>query len=585
MRKLAAFILFAALRMPAQQQYVPGPDSQPHDGVPKGTVTRGLILAPGKYYPGTPHNYATYVPAQYDPAKPCAFMIVMDGGTGGNTPVVLDNLIAKGDVPPTIGIFVNPGVLPALSETAQSRRERIFEYDNISDRFSKFLLEELIPEVGKKYNLSKNPDDRLLVGTSTGAVGAFVAAWHRPDQFHRVLSWIGTYVSMKGADTFPAMIRRTEPKPIRIFLQDGKNDHISADQPFGVFYGGSWPINNELMYQAFQFAGYDARLEIGDGGHDGRQAAAMMPEALRWLWREYPKPIVVREPPAIGKPGWEPRGQVYAIVSADKPWEKVGAAHQNLTGPSVDKNGNAFYADRSKIYKADASGKETVFRDNAPGLSAVRVGADGRVYAADLAKKRIVSYGAQGDEKVVTSGVSATDLVLTAKNEIYFVDTAAKSVGYVDAGGKKRMMPVEIAKPSALSLTIDQAMLVVGDGDTRYSWSYQLAKDGSIQNGEPFYRLDLPEAAPASDVAGVTMDAIGQVYFADASGIQVCEQNGRCGALLAKPELGTLGGIAMTSANDGNYLYASEGGQMFRRAVKRGGVDVATPVKPPNPPL
>lgn len=588
MRKLALFALGAAALLRAQD-YALGPDSQPKDGVPKGTVTRNLRLEPGRYYPGTPHTYATYVPAKYDPAKPTAFMVFMDGsGAIGNQQrvnVVFDNLIAKGELPPMIGIFVDPGVLPALNDSAQSRFERIFEYDNMSDRFSNFLLEELIPEVGKKYNLSKNPDDRGLCGVSTGAVAAFVAAWHRPDQFHRVLSFIGTYVSMKGADAFPAMIRRTEPKPIRILLQDGKNDHILPGQEFGVFYAGSWPINNQLMYEALQFQGYDARLELGTGGHDMRQGSAMMPDWLRWLWRDYPQPIVVHEPAAVKTPNWESRGQVFAIVSADKPWEQVGAEYQNLAGPALDASGAAYFADRAHIYKAGTDGKVTVFRDGVSGITALRAGADSRLYASDLSKKRIVSYGPGGDEKVFASGLSANDFALTAKGEAYFVDAQSRSIGFIDSKGQKHSITTELLRPAAVSLTPDQAMLLAGDADSRFSWSFQIGKDGIPVNGEPFYRLDLPETAAGSGVSSVTVDSTGQPYFADSLGIQMCEQNGRCGAILNKPERGTLRGIAFTSAKDGNWLYAAENGKIFRRPSKRSGVTAATPVKPPKPAL
>ncbi len=223
----AVLLAVAAFGLHAED-YTLGPDSQPHDGVPKGTVTK-FILAPGKDYPGTPHNCALYVPAQYDASKPTPFMIFLDGsqalGDGMRVPVVLDNLIAKHDLPPMIAIFVDPGILPVVSDPShgsQNRYNRIYEYDSLTPRFSDFLLNELIPEVAKTYNLSKNPDDRGLSGVSTGAVGAFMAAWNRPDQFHRVLSLIGTYVSMKGADALPALVRKTEPKPIRIFMQDGR---------------------------------------------------------------------------------------------------------------------------------------------------------------------------------------------------------------------------------------------------------------------------------------------------------------------------------------------------------------------------
>jgi gluconolactonase len=241
MRRLTLAIFFAAACLHAQD-YSLGPDSQVQPGAPKGTVTR-LKLEPGKFYPGTPHNYAIYVPAQYNAAKPAPFMIFLDGsgvlGNNGRVPTVFDNLIAKGDLPPLIGIFIDPGVLPTTSPLAQNRYERIFEYDSISGRFARFLVEEVIPEVAKKYNLSKDPSDHAISGVSTGAVGAFIAAWERPDQFRRVLSFIGTFVAMKGADTLPALIRKTEPKPIRIFMQDGRNDHVVSGQPYGTFYAGS----------------------------------------------------------------------------------------------------------------------------------------------------------------------------------------------------------------------------------------------------------------------------------------------------------------------------------------------------------
>jgi len=573
------------------QNYALGPDSQPQTGVPKGTVTK-YQLAPGQFYPGTPHNYSVYLPAHYDAAKPAPFMIFLDGsGALGNNmrvPVVFDNLIARHDLPPLIGIFVDPGVLPALSDQAQNRFERIFEYDSLSGRYARFLLEELIPEVGKKYSLSRNPDDRALSGVSTGAVGAFMAAWNRPDQFHRVLSLIGTYVAMKGADGLPALIRRTEPKPIRIFLQDGRNDHIVAAEPFGTFFAGSWPINNQVMFEAFEYAGYDVKLEIGEGGHDTRQGAAIMPEALRWLWRGYPDPIVVREPAAKSQPGWDPRGKVYSTVSADRPWEQVGETYGAVTSPASDRDGNVFFADAgaNRIYRSGPDGKVTLFQGNASGATALRVAPDGRLYASQPGRKRIVSYGPGGDEKVAAQNVEASDLAITAKGAVYFADSVHKTVGFIDASGHSRDVYSggEIALPSGVGLSPDQAMLVVTDGQSRYSWSFQIAADGSLANGEPFYRLEMPEAGWMSGVRGVAEDSSGQVYFATPLGIQVCEANGRVATILNPPEPGGISSLAF-GGKDQDWLYATEGGRLFRRPVKVRGVAAWAPVKPPRPPL
>jgi gluconolactonase len=199
--------------------------------------------------------------------------------------------------------------------------------------------------VGKRYSISNDPNARALVGVSTGAVGAFMAAWNRPDQFRRVLSFIGTFVAMKGTDTLPALIRKTEPKPLRILRQDGRNDHITPNQAFGTFYAGSWPINNQVMFQALEYAGYDVKFELGEGGHDMVQGAAILPDALRWLWRDYPAPIEVHPPAAYNGPGWDPRGKVLSVISYDRLWQMLEGPYRSVTSLTRDSSGNVFFLD------------------------------------------------------------------------------------------------------------------------------------------------------------------------------------------------------------------------------------------------
>lgn len=581
-------ILIVTAAACAAQDYPLGPDSQPQSGVPKGTVTKA-ILPPGKFYPGTPHNYAVYVPSQYDATRPAPFMIFLDGsgalGNAQRVPVVFDNLIAKHELPPMIGIFVDPGVLPPKTPVAQSRFERVFEYDSLSDRYSRFLLEELIPEVAKKYNLSKNPDDHAIEGVSTGAVGAFAAAWNRPDQFHRVLSFIGTFVAMKGADSLPALIRRTEPRPIRIFLQEGKADHVVPGHPFGTFYGGSWPINNQVIYEAFQFAGYESKLVLGEEGHNMKQGASIMPEALRWLWAGYPKPIVAQEPAAMKLPGWDPRGKVYSTVSSDKPWEQVGKTYSSTSSPTSDSDGNVYFADptANRIYKV-AGTTVSVFKENSNGASALRVGPANRLYSNQPARKRVVSYSPQGEEKVLAENVEAIDIAVNAKGVVYF--TTGQGVGRIDSSGKSiTVEPAdEMARPYGLTLSPDQAMLVVTDAQSRFSWSFQLQADGSLVNGEPFYRLEMPESGWLSDVKSVTEDSIGQVYFATPLGIQGAEANGRVAMILNPPEHGVITSLAF-AGKDFNWLYVTENSKLFRRPVKVTGTAPWNLIKLPKPPL
>jgi enterochelin esterase-like enzyme/sugar lactone lactonase YvrE len=581
---------------PPAVTYTQGPDSQVQPNVPKGTVTK-YVLQPGKFYPGTPHNYQVYVPAQYDAPKATPFMIFLDGGGSANVngngvkaPVVMDNLIAKKEIPAMIGIFIDPGILPAIDSNAQRRFERIFEYDSINGRFAQFLIDELIPEVAKKYNLSKDPNDRGIQGASTGAVGAFMAAWERPDQFRRVISFIGTFVAMKGADTMLALVRKTEPKPIRVFMQDGKVDHLVPGQPFGTFFAGSWPINNEVLYDDLQFAGYDVKFELGESGHDGRQTSVIFPDMMRWLWRDYPNPIAAQLPVAFKKQGWDPRAQVFATISIDKPWEQVGASYKSAVSPAPDKDGNVYFADpvANVIYKSDADGKVSTFRSNTGGAKALRVGGDGRLYAVQTVQKRVVSWGPGGDEKVVAQNVTADDLAVTAKGAVYFVDSARKTVSVIAPGAAAKPRVVftgtEMLMPTTLTLSPDQAMLAIGDSQNKFSWSTQISADGSLVNGEPFYRVDMPDISPYSGVSGITMDSEGQVYFATARGIQLCEANGRAAAILNKPELGALNGLVF-GGKDLNWIYVTENGKLFRRPSLRKGIASWVVSKPPNPPL
>jgi gluconolactonase len=626
MRYSTGYLLVAAaLALGAQGpvDYSLGSDSQPQSGVPKGSLTQHTLV-PGRLFPGTPHNYQLYVPAQHDPSRPIPFTIFLDGsGYAGNNvrvPVVLDNLIARREVPPMAAIFIDPGVLPARSDQAQNRYERIFEYDSLTPRFASFLVEELIPDVSKSCNLSTDPNDRGIAGISTGGVGAFVAAWNRPDQFRRVITWVGSFGNFRGADRLPGLIRRTEPRPIRVFMQTGRQDLVN--------YAGSWYLENPRMAAALEFAGNDVRIELGEDGHSNRHGASVLPETLRWLWRDYPKPIetgeapqgggrgifsqlvprreVVPPPPnpapAAGARGQQgrgapgaaqgtgPRGAVYGLIYRDRLWEQVGDGYRSAASPAVNKDGDVFFTDpaANRIYRSDAERRVTVFKENTSGAGALRFGADGRLYVTQPSRRRLVSYGPGGDEKVVAEKIDASDLAITRAGGIYFVDSRQKTVGYVDPSGRPRTVyqDGEIMKPAALTLTPDQAMLLVGDGMDRYQWSFQIGADGALTNGEPFQRVEMPEEGLFSGVAGLAVDTLGYMWATSAMGIQVCEQPGRCTNILNKPRFDSapIESIAF-GGPDRTWLYVTQGGRLFRRQTKRTGAVAWEPIKPPQPGL
>lgn len=268
-------------RLP-EQRYELGPDSQPTAGVPEGKVTRHSWTS--KIFEGTVRDYAIYVPAKYDPAKPTAVMVFQDGHAYVNkkgeyrVPVVFDNLMARGELPPIIGIFVDPGHRgDPLPEVRWRANNRSFEYDTLSDQYARFLLEELLPEVGKSYNLTSDPDQRAICGASSGGICAFTVAWQRPDQFRKVLSHIGSFTNIRGGHVYPALIRKTPPKPLRIYLQDGDHDLNNEH--------GNWWLANLEMESSLTWAKYDVKTVWGHGAHNGNHGGAVLPDALRWLWR------------------------------------------------------------------------------------------------------------------------------------------------------------------------------------------------------------------------------------------------------------------------------------------------------------
>jgi enterochelin esterase family protein len=273
----------AAVVVSAADDYKLGPDSMRQDGVPQGRVV-GPLVWKSQIFRDTVRQYWIYVPAQYDSARPAAVMVFQDGHKYVSVeqeyrvPIVFDNLIHKHEMPVTIAVLVNPGQRGEALPTDPWRADnRSAEYDSLGDQYARFLVEELLPEVAKSYNLSPDPLSRAICGASSGGIAAFTAAWERPDQFRKVISHIGSFTNIRGGHAYPALIRQAAVRPVRVFLQDGAND---LDNQFG-----NWPLANQEMAAALKFRGYDYRFEFGDGAHTHKHGGALLPDALRWLWR------------------------------------------------------------------------------------------------------------------------------------------------------------------------------------------------------------------------------------------------------------------------------------------------------------
>jgi enterochelin esterase family protein len=276
--------------------YELGPDSLVRRGVPKGTI-KGPVTLPSQVYPGVAHDYWVYVPAQYDGKTDVSLMVFNDGMTylqadgyyrAAN---VLDNLIYRGELPVMIAAFIDPG---KFIKDGSSNRQA--EYDPPDARYSHVIVDELLPKLYAEYRITRDPDRHAIAGWSSGAIAAFTVAWERPDQFHKVLSGIGTYVNLAGGHVYPEKVMASERKPIRIFMIDGRNDNRGTSTPLGagVNAGGQYDQTRDWFYQnvrlkdALVAKGYDVNYAWGMGVHSHDMGGAMLPEMMRWLWRDHP---------------------------------------------------------------------------------------------------------------------------------------------------------------------------------------------------------------------------------------------------------------------------------------------------------
>jgi enterochelin esterase-like enzyme len=274
--------------------YKLGPDSLPMEGVPKGKFSEARII-PSQAYPGTQHTYYVYVPAQYDPAKPVALMIFNDGQAMMKEPGsvqghnVLDNLIYRREIPVMIGVFINPGRRPDQPEPPEpgggwgdQTTNRPTEYNTPDDKYARVVVDELMPALRKDYNISPDPDLHGIMGASSGGCAAFAVAWFRPNDFRKVITIVGSFTDLRGEYIYPELVAESEKKPMRIFMQDGRNDNRNANPK------RDWFFQNVRLMKALTAKGYEVNYSWGMNNHGQSMGGAIFPEMMRWLWRDQP---------------------------------------------------------------------------------------------------------------------------------------------------------------------------------------------------------------------------------------------------------------------------------------------------------
>lgn len=576
------YCLSASLLASAVDDYKLGPDSTPQPGTPQGKVEH-FVFTNSSVFPGTQRDCWIYVPAQYSDSKPAALMVFQDGhayvSTNGlmRVPAVFDNLIHRREMPVTIGLFVNPGHRGENSPARDgwgARNNRSFEYDSLGGAYARFLIEELIPHVVSKYklNLAADPDMRAICGMSSGGICAFTAAWERPDFFGKVLSHIGSFTNIRGGHVYPALIRKTERKPIRVFLQDGANDLNNLH--------GDWPLANQEMASALGFAGYDHRFEFGDGAHNGKHGGAILPDSLRWLWRFSTSPVApltrdnVSRDEALSK-----------ILPEHSFWELVGEGYGFTDAACSDSEGNFYFSDLPKgiLYRVRSDAKAEPWFESGLKISGMKFGPDGRLYAATQGsvggpadeKKKIVAID-PGSKRItdIATDVQPNDLVVSKSGWVYFTVTAAGQVQMVPISAQAMSRPRTAAgginKPNGIALSQDQKFLIVSEYGGTNAWSFMIAEDGALHSGERFMELRTPMNRPDSGGDGMITDNQSRSYITSHAGIQMFDATGRLGGVIAKPTDKGCVSVAFAGSRQ-DWLYVCASDKVWRRKTLAAG--------------
>jgi sugar lactone lactonase YvrE/enterochelin esterase-like enzyme len=559
------------------------PEAVEQAGVPRGVVQK---MEPwhSKVYPGTVRDWWVYFPAQVKGARELGLMVFQDGhdyvGLKGRwrVPTVLDNLTAIGEMPATVAVFVDPGheVTHAAAPTPWKNSNRSLEYDSLGDRYARFLTEELLPEVEKLVRarggaLSRDPELRAVGGASSGAICAFTAAWERPDSFRKVFSTIGSFVNLRGGHAYPGLIRKTEPKPLRVYLEDCSGD---LDNPYG-----NWPLANQQMHAALRYMGYDVRFDFAQGfGHNSDHGGSVFPEAMKWLWRKE-KGETASDHSEDGKGDLT----LLNLLVPGEDWKVVAEGLGFAEAACSDPEGNLYFSDRKApaIYRIGVDGMRSKVAGE--GVSGLRCGVDGWLYGCQGAKKRVIAVNPVGGElREVATGVLANDLVITPEGHIYITETGLQQVTCIDAkSGVSWVADHGLSAPNGLALSPDGGTLAVSEYKGENVWVYRIEGDGTLSAKAPYMTLRLPidpkgefrfgEPPPYQSVSkgdGMCTDWRGRYYVTSAVGVQVFDPTGRMCGVLRKPQASAPLTSCALAGPQRDVLFVTNGDKVYSRRLR-----------------
>ncbi|HVU33207.1 MAG TPA: alpha/beta hydrolase-fold protein [Opitutaceae bacterium] len=541
--------------------------------------TVSFTMDRSKLFGGTTRQITVYVPAEYTGKEPACVYIGLDGLLF-DVPTVFDDLIRRHEMPVTIAVGVDPGTVNSSRSPENPRYDRSLEFDGLNDHLARFILEEVLPAVerrktpsGLPIRLSENPNDRAVGGASTGGIGAFLLGWERPDAFRRIFSAIGTFVGMRGGDQLPVLVRKTEPKPLRIFLQDGSHDEWMNGPEMG-----DWWLGNQSMLSALRFAGYDVRHVWGEGAHDDAQAAEIFPDAMRWLWRGWPEEIPV---------GVSKNTVLETILLPSEGWHELPGDFRAEGSLASGNRGEVAFQEAStgRIGIIAPSGSVVLSGPFSDPSSPLAFGPHGELYGNDPPSGSVVVRTGSGPERTIARGLSASCLLTAADGRLYLTESGVNHDGrlwMIPRGGAPRLLDQGLNEPQGVALSPDGLWLAVFEHGSHTGFSYRVLADGGTADRQKFYWLHVPDSADDSGAGECAVDCDGLLYVATRLGVQICDRNGRSRAILPVPG-GEVVGVAFGGTDFQTLHVVCADHRIYTRKLKaKGWPPWAGPIKLPH---
>jgi enterochelin esterase-like enzyme/sugar lactone lactonase YvrE len=549
---------------PAKEGASYEPPAIKSEDVPKGSVKQ-FTFQQSAIFPGTTREVTVFIPAQYDASKRACVYVKTDG-YNPREKELMEVMIATKEMPVTVGVFVRPGEVPAPMKGTTGRRNRDFEYDGINDNNVRFLVEELLPFVGKELqlNLSTDGNDRCMSGGSSGGIAAFTAAWNRPEAFSRVYAASGSWVAFRGGHEFPTMVRKFEAKPIRAFLTTATRDMENC--------AGDWYTLDQEMDKALKFAGYDYQFRTVEGRHVAGYGEYWR-EAMAYLWKGWPERVHAGSS--------APRAQ--EILVPGEEWQLVASGFKSTRGPACNAKGEVFFADTSanKIHRITLDGSVKEFSTDTGNAHCVSIGPDGALYSVSERSGNVLSYDESGKSRVVVEGLPAHSVLAMPNGCLYVTandDKKPNSGGsvWLVKDGQKRRVDAGIKFATGMAYRPDQWLLSVAEGHSKWVYSYEIAADGSLKNKERYFHLHVNDWDDDAGTESVCYSLEGRQFIATRSGIQISADDGPTQVILPVPDRSRVTGVAI-GGNEQDTLFAFCMDKVWRRKIRQHAMGAFTP--------